>query len=207
MPTFLAGSLTPMDNYKLLSGSVVPRPIAWISTVDAAGVRNLAPYSFFNAVCGNPPVICFCPAIREKTEQLREIKDTLANVRATGEFVVNIVSDALAERMNQTAAQLPPEADEFEAAGLTAVPGQHVRAPRVGEAPVQMECRLRQIVEISTLPGGSSLVLGEVVCWHIRDEVWREGMHVLPEALDAVGRMAGATYVRTRDRFDLRRPG
>ncbi len=206
MPTFAAAGLTPTENYKLLSGSVVPRPIAWVSTVDAAGVRNLAPYSFFNAVSANPPVVCFCPSAREEKDGLRATKDTLANVRATGEFVVNIVSEELAEQMNRTAAQLPPEADEFEAAGLTALPSVEIRAPRVAEAPVQMECRLQQIVEIGALPGGGSLVLGEVVRWHIRDDAWREGMHVLPEALRAVGRMAGSTYVRTRDRFDLPRP-
>ena len=206
MQTFNAASLSPGDNYKLLSGSIVPRPIAWVSTVDANGARNLAPYSFFTAVCANPPVVCFCPGVREDKNGLHATKDTLENIRATGEFVVNIVSEPLAEAMNRTAAQVPPSEDEFTLAGLTALPGELVRAPRVAEARVQMECRLRQIVEVSTLPQGGCIVLGEVLRFHVADEVLESGLHILPEKLRAVGRMAGADYVRTMDRFALERP-
>ncbi len=206
MQTFDTASLSPADNYKLLSGSIVPRPIAWVSTVDADGARNLAPYSFFTAVCANPPMVCFCPGVREAKDGLRATKDTLENIRATGEFVVNIVSEPLAEAMNGTAAQLPADGDEFTLAGLTALPGELVRAPRVAEARVQMECRLREIVGVSTLPMGGSLVLGEVLRFHIADEVLEPGLHIAPDKLQAVGRMAGADYVRTRDRFALERP-
>ena len=206
MQSFDARSLTPMENYKLLSGSVVPRPIAWVSTVDAAGVPNLAPFSFFTAASANPPVLCFCPSIREAKNGLRATKDTLENIRATGEFVVNVVSEEVVEAMNQTAAQLPPEADEFAVAGLTAVPGELVRAPRVGEARVQMECRLLQVVEVSALEMGGSMVLGEVVRFHVSEAVLEPGLHVAPEKLRAVGRMAGSGYVRTSDRFALERP-
>jgi flavin reductase (DIM6/NTAB) family NADH-FMN oxidoreductase RutF len=201
-----AGALTPLENYKLLSGSVVPRPIAWVSTVDEQGVRNLAPFSFFTVASANPPVVCFCPSVREEKHGLRAVKDTLANIRATGEFVVNVVSEALVDAMNQTAAQVLPEVDEFVLAGVTAIDGVRVRVPRVAEAPVQMECRLRQIVEVSLLPMGGVLVLGEVVQWHVRDAVLEPGMHVAPGKLQAVGRLAGADYVRTRDRFALERP-
>ena len=118
MKSFEAASLSPKDNYKLLAGSVVPRPIAWVSTIDGDGVRNLAPYSFFIAVSANPPAVCFCPAVREAEDGLLPHKDTLANVRATGEFVVNVVSEELTERMNATAAQVKPGEDEFALAGL-----------------------------------------------------------------------------------------
>lgn len=206
MQSFDAARLTPPENYKLLSGSVIPRPIAWVSTTDLDGVHNLAPYSFFTVVSANPPVLCFCPAVREATRGLASAKDTLENIRATGEFVVNIVSENLAEAMNQTAAQLPPGEDEFAFAGLTPIAGELVRAPRVAEARVQMECRLRQIVTVSELPMGGSLVLGEVVRFHVSDAVLAEGFHLRPEALQAVGRLAGAAYVRTRDSFELERP-
>jgi flavin reductase (DIM6/NTAB) family NADH-FMN oxidoreductase RutF len=209
MQGFDANSLSAMEKYKLLSGAVVPRPIAWVSTVDAVGVRNVAPYSFFTVASANPPVLCFCPSVREAKNGLRATKDTLENIRATREFVVNVVSEETVERMNQTAAQLPPGGDEFELAGLTAVPGELVRAPRVGEARVQMECRLRQVVEVSALPLGGSIVLGEVVRFHVSEEMLEAGLdfHIAPEKLRAVGRMAGAEYVRTTDRFALERPG
>ena len=206
MQSFSAADLSPMENYKLLVGTIVPRPIAWVSTVDAHGIRNLAPYSWFTAVSANPPVVCFCPALREAKGGLRATKDTLENVRATGEFVVNIVSDETVEAMNQTAAQLPPEEDEFLQAGVTPTASELVRPPRVKEAKVQMECRLRQIVEVSGLQGGGTLVLGEVVRFHINDAVLAPGFHIMPEELRAVGRMAGATYVHTSDRFELDRP-
>ncbi len=204
--SFATSTLTPPEIYKLLSGSVIPRPIAWVSTVDAKGVRNLAPFSFFTVASANPPVLCFCPAVREEKEGLRATKDTLENIRATGEFVVNIVSDETAEAMNQTAAQLPPEIDEFDHAGLTAVPGVAVQAPRVAEAKVQMECRLREILEISSEVMGGSMVLGEVLCFHVSEAVLEPELHIAPEKLKAVGRLAGAGYVRTSDRFDLKRP-
>lgn len=204
--SFEAAKLVPMEAYKLLAGSVVPRPIAWVSTVDGQGVRNLAPYSFFTVVSANPPVLCFCPSVREPKNGLRAVKDTLANIRETGEFVVNIVDEALVEAMNRSAAQVAPEEDEFLLAGVTAVEGVSVRVPRVAEAPVQMECRLRQIVEVSALPMGGSLVLGEVVQFHVSSAVLEPGLHVSAEKLQAVGRLAGSDYIHIRDRFSLERP-
>lgn len=204
--TFNAEALTPLENYKLLAGSVVPRPIAWVSTVSATGIRNLAPYSFFTVVSANPPVLCFCPSVREEKNGLSSVKDTLANIRATGEFVVNIVSQPLVQAMNQTAAQLAPDGDEFVLAGLTALPGEAVRAPRVAEAPIQMECRLHQIVEVSPLPMGGVLVLGQILRFHIRASILGPDLHIDPDQLQAIGRMAGSDYVRTQDRFALERP-
>ena len=211
--TFDPAKLTAQENYKLLAGSVLPRPIAFVSSVDLDGVPNLAPYSFFTVASANPPVVCFCPSPREpKTgpygAPLSAHKDTLANVRATGEFVINIVSEDFAEQMNHTAAQVPPSVDEFALSGLTPLPSEIVRAPRVAESRVQMECRLVQIVEVSKLPMGGSLVLGEVVRFHVADEVLAPGkdLHIDPDQLRAVGRMSGADYIRTTSRFALERP-
>ncbi len=206
MHSFDAAALSSTENYKLLAGAVVPRPIAWVSTVDSKGIHNLAPFSWFTAASANPPVVCFCPSFREAKNGLRATKDTLENVRATGEFVVNIVSDETVEAMNQTAAQLPPEEDEFVRAGVTPLASEIVRPPRVGEAKVQMECRLRQIVEISSLPDGGNIVLGDIVRFHISDAVLEPNFHIAQQELRAVGRMAGSAYVHTSDRFDLERP-
>jgi flavin reductase (DIM6/NTAB) family NADH-FMN oxidoreductase RutF len=206
MQSFDTASLAPVEVYKLLAGSVVPRPIAWVSSVDADGVPNLAPFSFFTVASANPPVVCFCPSVRGTKDGLRATKDTLENIRATREFVVNIVSEETVEAMNQTAAQLPPDVDEFAFAGLTSIPGEQVRAPRVAEAKVQMECRLRQIIEVSAEVMGGSLVLGDVVCFHVSERVLEPNFHVAPEKLRAIGRMAGSGYIRTTDGFDLERP-
>ena len=131
----------PRQIYKIMTGIIVPRPIALVSTVDSEGVANLAPFSFFCGVGSKPPTVLFCPALRATggtDPALR--KDTLRNVEETGEFVVNVVSDAIAAAANVTAAEVAPEVDEFELAGLTPVPSEIVRPPRVAESPAQMEC-------------------------------------------------------------------
>ena len=190
------------DIYKLMIGLIVPRPIAFVSTLDLDGVRNLAPFSYFTAVSSDPPVVLFCPTFREG--QLIT-KDTLRNVRATQEFVVNIVSEEFATQMNQCSAEVAPEVDEFELSGLTAVPSELVKPPRVAESHVHMECRLRQIVEISNKPGGGAVVLGEVLLFHVRREIF-SNFRIDPDKLRAIGRMGGHAYCRTRDRFELKRP-
>jgi flavin reductase (DIM6/NTAB) family NADH-FMN oxidoreductase RutF len=193
--------------YKLMIGAIVPRPIAFVSSLDARGVRNLAPFSFFTGVCANPPVVLFCASVRpeEPARGLAAHKDTLLNVIATREFVINVVTEAIVEKMNLASAQVPPDVDEFEIAGLTPEPSELVKPPRVAESPVQMECRLRQVIEVSDRPSGGSIVLGEVVRFHVREDMV-ENFRIDPEKLAAVGRMGGPTYVRTRDRFDLKRP-
>jgi len=140
--------------YKLLVGSVLPRPIGWISSLDEHGRANLAPFSFFNVVCPKPPTIVFCPLIRGTDGKT---KDTLNNIRATKEFVVNIVTENLAQAMNLSSIEGPPEMDEFAYAGVTPSPSARVRPPRVQESPVHFECRLREVVEISSAPGGGSI--------------------------------------------------
>lgn len=191
------------DIYKLMIGAIVPRPIAFVSTIDAEGVKNLAPFSYFTGCSTNPPVVCFCSAVRSGPQPQ---KDTLANIRATGEFVVNIVSEEIAAQMNMTATEAPPHVDEFELAGLTPLASDVVRPARVGESRVQMECRLRQIIEVSKKPGGGNLVLGDVLRIHVLESVLASNYKIDPEKLNAIGRMGGPTYVRTRDRFDLQRP-
>ena len=188
--------------YKLLIGAVVPRPIAFVSTVSREGIRNLAPFSFFTAVSANPPVVCFCPMRRSGSNPY---KDTLSNISVTGEFVVNIVSEEFAEKMNVSSADFPPEVDEFEASGLTPVPSDLVRPPRVAESHVQMECKLYLTLEIGELPGSGNLVLGEVVRFHVDDQYF-DDFKIDPDKLRPIGRMGGATYTRTTDRFDMARP-
>ena len=191
------------DAYKLLSGAIVPRPIAWVSSISPDGVYNLAPYSFFTAVCPNPPTITFCPNIRRLDGAE---KDTLHNIRATKEFVVNIVTETTAEAMNLTAVEAPATVDEFSFANVTAVAAAQVKAPRVAESPIHFECKLVDIVKIGAGLGSGSLVIGEVVHFHIDDAVYLEHFKINAEALKAVGRMSGVEYTRTADRFSLRRP-
>jgi len=190
------------DIYKLMIGIIVPRPIAFVSTIDAAGVRNLAPFSYFTACGSNPPVVCFSTSVRAGA---RSHKDTLRNVEATGEFVVNVVSEEFAAQMNATAAEVPPEVDEFVLSGLTPLASDLVKPPRVAESKVQMECRLHQIVTVSEKPGGGILVLGEVLRFHVLESLL-DGYRIDPDKLNAIGRMGGPNYVRTHDRFEMQRP-
>jgi flavin reductase (DIM6/NTAB) family NADH-FMN oxidoreductase RutF len=192
--------------YKLMTGLIVPRPIALVSTVDAAGAANLAPFSFFNGVGSVPPAVLFCPSVRAPNATTGEIrKDTLRNVEETGEFVVNVVSDEIAAQANAASAEVPPEVDEFVLSGLTPVPSEVVRAARVAESPAQMECRLIQIVYTSRKPAGGVVVIGEVVRFHVREDLF-EDFRIDPRGLDAIGRMAGNTWVRTRERVEHVRP-
>ena len=196
----------PHQVYKIMSGIIVPRPIALVSTVDKAGIANLAPFSFFCGVGSVPPTLLFCPTLRAGgAAGDPHRKDTLHNVEETGEFVVNVVSEAIADAANTTAAEVAPDVDEFELAGLTAVPSTLVKPPRVAESPAAMECRLMQVIYTSHKPGGGVIVLGEIIRFHVRQDLI-EDFRVDPEGLDAVGRMAGNTWVRTRDRIELIRP-
>lgn len=198
--------VTPEAVYKLLIGCVVPRPIAWVSTVDADGVRNVAPFSFFMAITGDPPTIAFSSSARAAAPGAPRVKkDTLRNVEATGSFVVNVVDDALAEQMNLTSGEYPPEVDEFALAGLEAAPGVKVPAPRVAQAPVALECRLVQVIPVGHVP--HHLVIGEIVYFHARDDIYdartgRLDMH----RLRPVGRLAGNLYSRVHDIFEMKRP-
>lgn len=189
--------------YKLMIGSIVPRPIGWISTVDAAGRTNLAPFSFFNAVSSRPPIVAFTTTVRASDGGP---KDTLRNVRTTGEFVVNIVTEDLAQAMNLTSTEFPPEVDELTAAGLTPVPAAVVAPPRVGESPIHFECRVHQIVEIGSEPGGGALILGRIVHLHVDPSVLIGDDKIDIGKLRPIGRLAGAEYCRVTDVFQMPRP-
>lgn len=189
--------------YKLLTGSVVPRPIAWVSTVNREGRPNLAPYSFFNAVSADPPVLVFSPGVRTVD---REPKDTYHNVAATGEFVVNLVSEALAPAMNITAQELPAEVNEFELAGVTPEPSVKVRPPRVAESPISFECRVDDIITIGANPGGGFLVIGRILLMHVRDDILFDGDKIDLDRFQPVGRLVGNLYIHTSDQFKLIRP-
>jgi flavin reductase (DIM6/NTAB) family NADH-FMN oxidoreductase RutF len=193
---------THQDIEKLLVSVILPRPIAFVSTLSADGVANLAPFSYFTAVCPKPPVICFSPGNRGRDGTK---KDTLRNIEATGEFVVNVVSEEFAAQMVQCSGDYPPDVSEFEVAGLTPIPSDLVKPPRVKESRIQMECRLLQVVTISTGPGGGSLVLGTILRFHVDDAVTTHGL-VDPDKLKPVGRMGGIDYTRTTDRFSMVRP-
>jgi flavin reductase (DIM6/NTAB) family NADH-FMN oxidoreductase RutF len=188
--------------YKLMIGVIVPRPIAFVSSISPEGIRNLAPFSFFTGISANPPTVLFCPMVRLSDGAT---KDTINNIGKTREFVVNVVSEEFADRMNVCSTEFPPDVDEFEKSGLTPVPSDLVRPPRVKESHVNMECRLVQIVTISTLPLGGSIVIGEILRFHV-DEALFDDFKIDPDRLRPIGRMGGPSYTRTTDRFDLIRP-
>ncbi|MGE0622151.1 MAG: flavin reductase family protein [Pseudomonadales bacterium] len=186
-----------------LNALVAPRPIGWIGSVSAAGVRNLAPFSYFNAVSADPPVVVFAPNSRPNAQD----KDTLANVRETGEFTVSIVSAPLARAMNETSREADPEVDEFELAGLTAAPSRLVRPCRVGEARAALECTVWRIVALPARPGGraSHLVIGKVVGIHIDDALIVDG-RVDTAALDPLSRLGYFDYGTLGELFEMPRP-
>lgn len=200
--------LSHSELYSIVLNSVAPRPIAWVSTISASGDLNLAPFSFFNAVCVDPPLLAFAPGLRQPKHAKGghgEAKDTLRNVRETREFVVNIVTYELAEAMNLTSGEYDSSVDEFELAKLTPQPSKMVRPPRVAESPVSFECRLHQILDFSSRPTSSSLVIGQVVSIHINDAHLSDGK-LDRNSLDLIGRMGGLQYARTTQRFEMVRP-
>lgn len=192
----------PGNVYKLMVGVIVPRPIAFVSSISSAGVLNLAPFSFFTGISANPPVICFSPMIRGSDGMK---KDTLRNIEETKEFVVNVVSEDFAGKMNICSAEFPPEVDEFQVSGLTPVASDLVKPPRVAESHVNMECRLLEIVHVSAKPLGGSIVLGAVLRFHV-DNALFDDFKIDPDKLRPIGRMGGPSYTRITDRFDLIRP-
>jgi flavin reductase (DIM6/NTAB) family NADH-FMN oxidoreductase RutF len=192
----------PSDLYQVLVSVVIPRPIAFVSSIDTEGTRNLAPFSFFTVASVNPPVVCFSPLRRRRDGRA---KDTLRNICATGEFVINVVSEELGERMNLTSAEFPPEVDEFVQAGLTPSSSRLVCCPGVQESPVRMECQLIEVISLGDEPLAGNLILGRILLLDIRDEVVVDGV-IGNIKLRAIGRMGGSSYVRTTDLFDLPRP-
>jgi flavin reductase (DIM6/NTAB) family NADH-FMN oxidoreductase RutF len=186
--------------YQLLASVVTPRPIAFVTTISPDGKVNAAPFSFFNLFGANPPILAFAPSDRDNGTP----KDTALNIRATHEFVVNLVDEAIAEAMNKCAASLPYGENELVHAGLTALPSSIVNPPRIAESPVSMEC-----VEWGTLHiGGNRMVIGVIKRLHVRDDLFdAEKKRVRSDKLNVIGRMATPNwYCRTRDRFEMIRP-
>lgn len=195
-------ALAPPDAYKILIGSIVPRPIAWVSTLGLDGVANVAPFSFFTAVCSNPPTVLFCPV----TPADGGTKDTLRNIRDTGEFVVNVATETNVEQMNQTSAPYPAAVSEFDAAALTRLPSVKVKPPRVGQSPIHLECRLTQILPIGEGPGGGHIVVGQVVHAHIDADACSDALHIDLRKIKPVSRLSGSDYAPVHDSFTLKRP-
>lgn len=186
-------SLSGREPYFLLTSLVVPRPIAWVSTLSEEGTRNVAPHSYFNIISSAPPIVHFTSTGE---------KDTLRNIRATGEFVVNIVSADLARPMNLTAADFPPEEDEFEWAELDSMPSTVVAPPRVSRARAALECKVNRIVSL----GNGNMVFGDVVRFHVDEAVMRDG-RVAPDLLRPIARMGGSMYSdAAAGLFEIRRP-
>ena len=191
------GKLPEQEVSHLMTGLVVPRPIAWVSTVSAQGVPNLAPHSYFMAVSSHPPILMFV-----STMPARGIKDTLRNVQDVGDFVVNVVAEDQLEPMNVTSAEVPAEVDEFELAGLTKAGSRMVRSPRLAEARAALECRVVNLLEM----GDATVVFGEVLFAHIDDAVWRDG-RVDAALLRPLGRLGGSLYATLGEVIRKPRPG
>lgn len=190
------------EAYKLLVGSILPRPIAFVSTLAEDGIANAAPFSFFTAICADPMLICFSP-MRRGMDGAK--KDTLINIESTEQFVINIVSEGMAEQMNNCAIEFSPEIDEINETGLTKEPSKKVKVPRIKESLVHLECELYQVLHFGDQPGAGSLVIGKVIHVHVNDELYSNG-RIQTEKLKPIGRMAGNTFtdplVRT---FDMER--
>ncbi|MQA82024.1 MAG: flavin reductase family protein [Streptosporangiales bacterium] len=190
------GALTEQELYKLLIGSVVPRPIAWVSTISAAGARNLAPFSFFTVVSRKPPMI----SLTIETHPDDREKDTFRNIADTREFVVNVVSTRNARQMHASSNEYPPDVDEFVAAGVSAASSSVVHPQRVADAMINMECRLHAVLT----PGSDTVVVGTLVAYHVHDVLWHDG-RIDQEKLDPLARIA-SSFAPLGDIFSLRHP-
>ena len=194
---FDLAALSARDRYKLLIGTVIPRPIAFVTTIDEQGRPNAAPYSFFNCLSADPPIV----AIGVENKADMSYKDTARNVRLTEQFTVNIVDDALLEAMNVCAIPFPSDVDELKLAGLTAVPGRQVRCPRIAEAPAALECRRYMTIAVGK---SREIILGLVLGCFVREGAVNPiTKHVDQRKMDAIGRLGGHGYSRIRDQFDL----
>ncbi|MCB0091804.1 MAG: flavin reductase family protein [Caldilineaceae bacterium] len=195
--------LPERDRYKILSGTVLPRPIAWVSTIDKAGIPNLAPFSFFNVACSNPMTLMFSVGAADAGKPNGK-KDTLANIEAIPEFVVNLTNEETAAAMNLSATVLPHGQSEFAWAGVTPAPSLTIQAPRVAEAPVAFECTLQQIVTIGSAQEGSSIVFGEVQGIYLHDDIYQGG-YIHLDAFRPIGRLSGSGYAYVRELFEMER--
>ena len=188
-------------SHELIRGVIVPRPIAFVSTIGEDGVFNVAPFSNFAPICLKPVLLCVSISWKRDGQK----KDTLKNIEFSKDFIVNIVDETLAEAMNQASAEYPSNVDEFKEVGLTPVKGDIVKAPMVAESPVSLECKLVQILEFGDAPRRTSVVIGEVLQVHIKDELY-SGDQIQMSKLKAIGRLGGELYCRIADTFEMKRP-
>jgi flavin reductase (DIM6/NTAB) family NADH-FMN oxidoreductase RutF len=187
--------------HELMVGCVAPRPIAFVSTIGEDGVYNAAPFSFFTLMSMNPTVVGFAIGRRRGGSK----KDTLVNIEFSRDYVINVVSEAIARAMNQASGDYPSDVDEFRETGLTPVASDLVKPPRVAESPIQLECRLMQIMEFGTFPRVHNFIVGEVLVVHVQDDLIVDGV-IKSDRLKAVGRLGEDFYCRTGDLFEMKRP-
>jgi len=192
----------PRDAYLWMIATIMPRPVAWVSTISADGKTNLAPYSFFQGVCANPPTLMFVPVNNRQGEK----KDTIRNIEVVPEFVVNLVSHDLGLQMSQTAALLPHGDSEFDKFGIASTASTQVRPPRVAAAPVSFECSLDRIVHVGEGPLAANVVFGRILTVHVADAMLGPDGKPDPVKLDLIGRMGGEAYTTSRDLFTIERP-
>ena len=198
--TFDHDKIDHQQCYRLLIGSVVPRPIAWVSSLDADGVANLAPFSFFTTVSHYPPMVSITVGERDHRQ-----KDTAANIAATGGYVIHVVTDGWETRMNGSSANFAPDRDEFAALGIETVASDLVDAPRIRDIPVAMECRHERTITFGD-EWKSHLVIGNVLRWHVREDLMLDGKYINPGKLAPVGRLGGPRYCRTHSIFQMKAP-
>ena len=196
------GSLSERQRHLFMGNLVVPRPIALVSTISPDGIPNLAPYSLFNIVCYHPVPIVFYTPMR-KPDGLK--KDSLVNVELTKEFVINLVTEDIAEKMNIASGSYPPEVNEFSVSQLTAVAADLVKAPLVKESPFNLECRLHQIVSFGKPDIAGDMIMGEVLRVHVKDDFWKDGV-IDANRAHLIGRMGWGLYTHTHDLFEIKHP-
>ncbi len=189
------------DTYSFLTSAVVPRPIAWVSTVDEHGVFNLAPFATYCIVSMKPAMLGFSVGAGRDGS----IKDTLRNIQSTRDFVINVVTESLAQPMNITSTQFPIDIDEFKEAGLTPLKADLVKAPMVAESPINLECRLNQILDFGEAPRIRSFIIGEVIRVHIKDELYADGQ-IQMSKFEVIARLGGDFYCRTTNSFEMKSP-
>ena len=195
--------ISPRESYPWLINAINPRPIAWVSTISADGRTNLAPFSFFQGVCANPPTLLFTGS----NDRTGKKKDSVVNVEEVPEFVVNVVPYGLREPMNLTSAPLPHGESEFDRFNIASTPSERVRPPRVALSPVAFECKLDRIVRIGEGPLAANVVFGTILCAHVNEAVLGADGQLDPRKLDTIGRMGGDYYTRTTELFSIHRPG
>lgn len=191
---YAASELTPRERYKVLTSFILPRPIAWVTTIGPTGVVNAAPFSFFNAFCEDPPLCMFAANRKPNGED----KDTFLNIQRTGEFVVNLADEPLARAMHESSGDFPPEIGEPDYLGLKLAPSTAISVPRLADTPWAMECKLWKLIDVND---DRRLIMGEGIHFHIRDELWDdEAMRVHMDRYHPIGRMFADRYCRTDDR-------